>query len=249
MRGTAIVFFVLAIFLLVVFNRSVFYGDNSGPSPFIKLDFGAIFYGAQWGGFWCAVLSLILFTASGMRSHTPLVSTRNILPALSLALCISFLAFSMPEWSNFDRWKDGALGWNVYVETKLSARRERRADAALIGAFNGTWIAEGGARLEIQPGNVVLTMDGVRTEFSDTTCPEAPLIRYKLADLRDVGYHFYRAGLLSTALFKNLPDRNYPLLVYTCNGRDTAFTVLDDRLFVVLYDGTSFTFTRIGSLK
>lgn len=243
MRSAAIFFLSVAALLLVLFNRAAFYGEGTSSS-FIKLDFGALFYGAQWAGFWCAIVSLALFTIAGLRTPFPLLSAKNLLPVLSFGLCIYFLAFSMPEWSNFDRWKDGQLGADVYIQTKLTARRERIADEELKDAFLGNWVGSGGERLRVQEGRATLYAGSQTMEFSETSCPIAPFIRYAQADLRDVGYHFYRAGLLNTPLFKELEDRKYPMYVYTCNGRDLAFVVLDDRMFVVLYDGTSFVFTR-----
>jgi hypothetical protein len=228
------VFFLIAATLLFgVFNRTFFFGDGHMVGP---LDFSEVFYWAQWSGFWFAALSAVLFALAARQSSFPWFSRRAIAPALALVLCVHFVMASIPEWSNRDGWRKGALGWNVYMETKRRLWREKRADAELKHAFAGQWKNAQGVRVEIKPG---------RIRFTGPACAEYSTFRYEMAEWRELGIHFYHAGLAASPLYRNLPDRRYPLLTCVCNGREAAFMVLEPRrLFAVLEDGSSMTFVQ-----
>lgn len=232
----------IAAFLLGLFSHKLFFGDGHSVG---YVNFDGIYYGAQWTGFWCAVLSLALFALAAWLAPFPLLSRRALAPAIALALCVHFLAFSIPEASNRHTWKEGAVGWSIYVETKRRIWTEQRADAKLKGTFDGKWTNPEGARLQIKPDLIRLAAADAAMEFSDATCADYPDFRYQMANRHEVGYHFYRAGRLMSPLYRDLPEGLYPLLTYTCNGRDAAFMVLGPRrLVAVLYDGSLMTFAK-----
>ena len=235
-----VAFLTLAAILLSVFSRKFFFGDGAAG----LMDFSELFYWGQWIGFWCTVLSLCSFALAAHFAPFPLISRRAVPPALALALCLSFLAFSIPEWSNKDGWRKGAIGWKVYVDTKVRLWRERREagarEATFREAFYGRWKTAEGATLVIERGKVMLDA----TEFSLATCADGAF-RSEMASKTAIGMHFYRAGLVMSPQYKRLPEGRYPLLTYTCNGRDASFMAIEPRqLFVVLPDGTAMTFTR-----
>jgi hypothetical protein len=232
----------VAALLLGLFNRRVFFGDGNGPG---FVDFSRLFYLGNWLGFWCAVSSLVCFWVSASQTRIPLVSRRALAPAIAVSLCAYFVIFSIPEESNKNGWKRGAVGLRVYWETKRRLWTEYRADARLKGAFQGKWKTAEGALLAIQEGQILITEPGKVTEFNETNCADSAWFRYQIADRQGVGYHFYRAGMLQSSQFLNLPEAPYPVLTYTCNGRDAAFMVLGDRrLVAILYDGSQMAFTK-----
>jgi hypothetical protein len=242
MYGAGIFFLTVACLLLGILNKKAFFGGG-GAATFI--DFSMLYYMAQWIGFWCAIASLVWFGLAAWRAPFPLLSRRALAPALAVVLCVQFLIFSMPEKSNRNDWARSAVGWRVYWATKRRIWSEQRADARLKGAFRGKWEATGGIRLAIKEEQILITEPGKVTEFSMTNCPDSVYLRYQIQDRHGVGYHFYRAGMLRSSLFQDLLEAQYPVLTYTCNGRDAAFMVLAPRrLVAVLYDGSLMTFNR-----
>jgi hypothetical protein len=242
MYGAGIFFLSVAALLLGVFSHKLFFGDGSSVG---YVDFSGLYYWAQWIGFWCAIASLAWFGLAAWQHRFPLLSRRALAPAIALALCAHFLIFSIPEASNEHGWKKSAVGWRVYVQTKCRIWNEARADAQLKAPFHGAWKTAEGASLRIKPEQIVITEPGKATEFSDANCADFSYFRYQIEDLHGVGYHFYRAGVLRTPLFLDLREAPYPVLTYTCNGRDAAFIVLAPRrLVAVLYDGSLMSFTK-----
>jgi hypothetical protein len=222
MYASGIVLLVVAAGLFILFGRYLFLGDGVGTYP---IDLTELFYWAQWAAFWIMLASLALLCVDAWRNR------RWVAPAVALLFIGHFFVYAMPEMSNKDRWGKGALGLPVFVRTKLAIWADQRADRELKAVFQGNWRTEHGSSLDIK---------GL-----ETSCHETLDLRYSMADVRDIGYHFYRAGMLNTPLFKNLEAKKYPLLVCTCNGRQAAFVALEKRrLLAVQYDGTSEIFSK-----
>jgi len=109
--GAGIFFLSVAALLLGIFSHKLFFGDGSSVG---YVDFSVLYYWAQWGGFWCAVVSLVWFGLSAWHARFPLLSRRDLAPALAVFLCAHFLIYSIPEASNEHGWKRSAVGWRVY---------------------------------------------------------------------------------------------------------------------------------------
>jgi hypothetical protein len=242
MYTAGVILLVVAAILLAAFSHTLFFGDGRTVG---FLDFSGVYYWAQWIGFWSAAASLAAFVLCARLAPLPLLSPRGLAPALAVALCVHFLIYSIPEASNKDGWRKGAVGWKVYMDTKRRIWAEERADASLKGAFRGKWSAAGSVRLEIGEGHIVLTNRGTAQEFSEDRCPGSSYLAYRVEDRHGVGYHFYRAGMLRSPLYSDLPEGGYPILTFTCNGQETAFLAIGPRrLAAVLPDGALLTFTR-----
>ncbi len=237
-----VIFVGIAALLLGVFSHTLFFGDGQSVG---YMDFSILYYWAQWIGVWCAAASLGLFALCALLAPFPVLSRRGLAPALAAALCINFLVYSIPEASNKDGWRKDAVGWKVYADTKCRIWAEKKADSALKGAFHGTWRADRGRKLEIHEARILLTGQGPSQEFSEDRCPGSAYLAYRIEDRHGVGYHFYRAGMLKSPLYSDLPEGRYPILTFTCNGQETAFLAIGPpRLAAVLSDGALLTFTR-----
>jgi hypothetical protein len=165
---------------------------------------------------------------------------------MGLGLAVLFAAYSMPGTSNRLQWLAVPAGLKARLEIKAAKAREGRGGNLLHAAFQGRWKSAEGASLEIRSGRVRLKEGRTVKEFGESACEgAAPYVRYETGDRSGVGYHFHRAGMVTSPLFRELPEGRYPLLTCICKGRNAAFIVVEPgRLVAVLEDGTLLTFWK-----
>ncbi len=213
---------LLATAIAAIFRRAAVFG-NSRRYHFIQFD--DWFYRAQWVAFGAGFCSMILLWAEVRRDSSGERATWKYL-ALSVALAL----MAHQAWE-----------LRTFVRAKVAQWKAEGADRELREGFAGEWSNSHGARLQLRQSRIDIHLPGspARTLAGDE-------ILYRRAGLKEIGYYFYRAGLLRSPLFRNLADREYPLLTHMDEqGDQTAFLVLEPRrMFVVLPDGTSLLLFR-----
>ncbi len=225
-----VILLALGAFLLVVFSPWI-YLDTRGATGL--MDFTELFWYAQWTGFWLSLGALLCFDFSFWRAPFAFTQRAAIAPGIAAGLVILFIAFAMPEASNQREWYKGALGFRVYLRTKIRLAADARGPEALPSRFTGTWKSGRDPIIQIGSESVSIRNGAAHIVISEQTCPHRFHLEYRLTPPSGL-FEYFRNATATEEDFRRLSNHDYPLLIADCGMDSVALVLLEPKKLLVL---------------
>jgi hypothetical protein len=208
-------------------------------------DWTEVFWYLQWGGFWLVTASLLVFGGLAWQAPGTFVPRWRLVPAsVALLIFVLFFVCSMPEKSNQRDWKNGWLGVRVYGRTKVWLKGDEGGENALPERLAGHWEAPGGFSFTISPHEIRMMSPGREIVWSADHCRHRFQTDYDftfrsvLAGPIPAGLTFSPFDQTGIAAALPLPDRRFPRLYASCDGRVATWVLVDiDRLLAIMESG------------